>query len=133
MKRNALRTYEALLKIKSEVREMFSEQQGSSQVITPKTQAVKNSEKTSEQSKQGKSLQSEQNDSEKPLHSEQSTTRKEFVQSDGSSNSGKSLHSEQDEQGKSLQSEQSEHVSSAELNGANGYKINDKVPKVFAK
>ena len=108
------RIYEAAVAIQSKVRQMQAtlhatitspKQQGSSQAMIPKTQAGKLSKKTSEQSEQGKSLQSKQHNSEGLLQSEQSTTEKEFVQRDGSSNSGKSLRSKQDKQAQQDDSE----------------------------
>eukprot|EP00617_Octactis_speculum_P007668 CAMPEP_0185794602 /NCGR_PEP_ID=MMETSP1174-20130828/160101_1 /TAXON_ID=35687 /ORGANISM="Dictyocha speculum, Strain CCMP1381" /LENGTH=446 /DNA_ID=CAMNT_0028489841 /DNA_START=377 /DNA_END=1717 /DNA_ORIENTATION=+ len=154
------RIYEAAVAIQSKVRQMqatlqatitSSKQQGSSQTMIPKTQAGKLSKKTSEQSEQGKSLQSKQHNSEGLLQSEQSTTEKEFVQRDGSSNSGKSLRSKQDKQAQQDDSEKylrskpskqgdllqtteiRELASPAELRRVSDHKINDNMPKISAK
>ena len=154
------RIYEAAVAIQSKVRQMqatlhatitSSKQQGSSQAMIPKTQAGKLSKKTSEQSEQGKSLQSKQHNSEGLLQSEQSTTEKEFVQRDGSSNSGKSLRSKQDKQAQQDDSEKylrskpskqgdllqtteiRERASPAEPRRVSGHKINDNMPKISAK
>ena len=119
--------------------------------MIPKTQAGKLSKKTSEQSEQGKSLQSKQHNSEGLVQSEQSTTEKDFVQRDGSSNSGKSLRSKQDKQAQQDDSEKylrskpskqgdllqtteiRELASPAELRRVSDHKVNDSMPKISAK
>ena len=101
--------YEALVKIQSKVRQIQATLQYRNAKIT---------------------LSKQQGSSQAIMPAQACKTSKKISEQ---SKQGKSLQSERNEQGKSLQSEQSENVSSAELHGANGHKINDKFPKVSAK